>query len=183
VIGFLRFIGTMNAAVWFGGAVFFTFAAAPVFFSPAMLDIFGGRDHPLARAWAGQAAQLVLGAYFRVSLVCAGVAVAHVVADWLYTGRRCGRLVGGWLVVLVALTLLGGFWLQPKLSALHVERYGTRSTPEQREVATASFKRWHGVSQALNFLVLFGLAAHLWKVVNPPDSVRFVGATSPFRAC
>ena len=82
---------------------------------------------------------------------------------------------------LLALTLLGGFWLQPKLSALHMERYGARSTVEQKEAATRAFKRWHGVSQALNFLALLGLAAHLWKVVNPPDTVRFVGATSPIR--
>lgn len=181
VIGFLRFIGVMNAAVWFGGAVFFTFAAAPNFFSPEMLDLFGGRDHPYARAWSGQAAQLVLRSYFHVSLVCALVAVAHLFAEWLYTGRRCGRLIVALLAAMLALTLLGGFWLQPKLKALHIERYGTRSTPEQKEAATTSFKRWHGVSQAMNFLLLLGLTAYLWKVVNPPDSVRFVGATSPFR--
>jgi Domain of unknown function (DUF4149) len=171
----------MNAAVWFGGAVFFTFAAAPNFFSPEMLDLFGGRDHPYARAWSGQAAQLVLRSYFHTSLVCALVAVAHFAVEWLYTGRRLGRLLAGLLAGMLVLTLLGGFWLQPKLKALHIERYGVRSTPEQKDAAIRSFKRWHGVSQGLNFLLLIGLAAHLWKVVNPPDSVRFVGATSPFR--
>jgi hypothetical protein len=177
----MRFIGTMNAAVWFGGAVCFTFAAAINFFSPEMLDCFGGRDHPHARAWAGQAAQLYFKSYFHVSLVCALVAVSHLFAEWLYTGRRCGRLTPALLAALLALTLLGGFWLQPKLKGLHIERYGVRSTPEQKEVAARGFKRWHGVSQGMNFLLLLGLAAHLWKVVNPPDSVRFVGAASPFR--
>jgi hypothetical protein len=180
VIGFLRLIGILNAAVWFGGAVFFTFAAAPNFFSPEMLDIFGGRNHPYARAWAGQAAQLFLRSYFHLSLVCGIVAGLHLFAGWLYTGRRSGRLAVGLLAGLLALTLAGGFWLQPKLSRLHRERYGLQSSPEQKEAAARSFKRWHAVSQALNFLVLAGLAVHLWKVVNPPDSVRFVAA-SPFR--
>jgi len=182
VIGILRFIGIMNAAVWFGGAVFFTFGAAPKFFSLEMLDIFGGRENPLARFWAGRAAQLVLQSYFHVSLVCALVAIAHIFGVWLYSGRRCGRVMGALLGCLLVATLAGGYWLQPKLSRLHLERYSTSSTPEQKEAATMTFKRWHGVSQGLNFLVLIGLGVHVWKVVNPPDTVRFVGATSPFRS-
>ena len=38
----LRFIGVMNAALWFGAALFFTFAIAPAFSSPEMKRLLGG---------------------------------------------------------------------------------------------------------------------------------------------
>src|SRR5258707_1085627 len=106
----------MNAAVWFGGLVFFTLSTGPAFFSPEMLDLFGGRTHPNARAFAGQAAQVVLSRYFVMQQFCATIAVIHLLAEWLYTGRKPRKFTGSLLGFALAAALVGGWWLQPKLS-------------------------------------------------------------------
>src|SRR5678816_4102246 len=59
VLGFLRIIAIINAAVWFGSIVFFTFAAGPAFFTDEMIRLLG-------KAHAGAAAQLVVHRYFIV---------------------------------------------------------------------------------------------------------------------
>lgn len=181
VLGLLRFVGVMNAAIWFGGLVFFTLAVGPAFFTPQMLDVFGGRDHPYARAWAGQSAQVVLVRYFLMQQICAAVAMIHLLGEWLYTGRRPRRFIGTLLGAALAVVLLGGWWLQPKLSALHVIRYGTRSTAEQRVEAARSFRLWHGVSQVMNLLLLAGVGVYFWRTINPAEDLRFVGSSKSIR--
>jgi len=42
VLGFLRIIALLNAAVWFGSIIFFTFAAGPAFFTDDMIQLLGG---------------------------------------------------------------------------------------------------------------------------------------------
>lgn len=182
VIGFLRLVGVFNAAIWFGGVVFLTLFGAPAFFSPEMLNIFGGESHPYARAWAGKAVQVLFDRYLLMQQICAGIAMAHLLAEWLYTGRRPRRMIGWLLGGLLAVALLGGWWLQPKLSMLHVTRYGVRSSPEQRAEAARSFKFWHGVSQVVNLFVLAGVGIYFWSAVNPPEDLRFVGAKQPYRS-
>ena len=68
VIGPLRFIGMLNAAVWLGAVIFFTFVAAPAFFSQEMLSF-------LPRSYAGAAAQVVIKRLFTLHEVC-GVIVS-----------------------------------------------------------------------------------------------------------
>ena len=50
VTGFLRFIGVANAAIWFGSAIFFTFAAGPAFFTTEMVHIIPPPYNGLAEA-------------------------------------------------------------------------------------------------------------------------------------
>jgi hypothetical protein len=71
---------------------------------------------------------------------------------------------------------VGGYWLQPKLKALHVTKYGVNTAPEIREAAGRAFKAWHGVSQVVNVLVVGGLAVYLWRAANPSDPTRFVSS-------
>src|SRR5580765_3504068 len=97
VLGFLRSIAIVNAAVWFGSIIFFTFAAGPAFFSDEMI-------HLLGRPHAGAAAQVIVHRYFLVQQWCAAIAIAHLIAEWLYTGRPFHRLI---LLLLMALFLIG----------------------------------------------------------------------------
>jgi hypothetical protein len=80
------------------------------------------------------------------------------------------------LVALCAAALIGGYWLQPKLKALHATKYGANTRPEIRETANRSFRAWHGVSQVVNLLLVGGLATYLWRAANPSDPTRFVSA-------
>jgi hypothetical protein len=188
VILALRFIGFINAAIWLGGAIFFTFGVAPVFFSGEIKVIEAqGRLHPF---YAGAIAQLVLHRYFSLYYLCGAIAVAHQFAEWVYLGRGLHRLTMGVLVALLAVGCIGGLWLQPKLKHLHLIKYGmtaeyTRAAPPfpdaERIAAQKSFSVWHGVAQALNLVGLAGLIFYSWRVAHPADNLRVL-STPKFRS-
>jgi len=169
----------MNAAVWFGAAIFFTFATAPVLFTPETKRLVG-------EAQAGIVAQMVLTRYFALQYWCGSIALIHQLAEWVYLGKTLQKVTIGILLGTFALALIGGLWLQPKLQKLHQTRYGYVKTAQgyakketsatQQAQAGKAFAAWHGVSMVINVLVLGGLALFLWRVANPTDGPRFVPA-------
>ena len=170
VVGVLRFIGLVNAAVWFGGLVFFTLAVGPAFFSESMLALLG-RPH------AGAAAQIVLSKYFSLQIWCAVIAIAHLIAEWLYTARPFQRFALLLLMGLFTIALLGGFVLQPKMKDLHLRMYAVQSTEDVRTSADRAFKILHGTSMVLNLLVISGVLVYLWHVAKPVNTTRFASVT------
>ena len=173
MIGFLRFVGILNAAVWFGTAIFFTFGAGLAPFSQEMKSLLGPNNYPY---FSGAIAQILIARYFHFQLACGMVAVLHLLAEWLYLGKYPQKLQVGLLIGLASAALIGGYWLQPKLKALHATKYGLNTRPEIREAAARSFRAWHGVSQVVNLLMVGGLAVYLWRAANPSDPTRFVSA-------
>lgn len=177
MLSFLRFFGVTVAAVWFGATVFFTCFAGPAFFSDAMKTL-------IPPPYNGAVAQLVLGRYFILHYLCGFLALAHLGVEWMYSGRVPARvtvwLVGGAL----GLSLFGGLWLQPKLKLLHelkyADQYRRAATPLQREAAAKDFGTWHGVSQAMNLLILAALWLYLARVIQPGESPRFVSPINKF---
>ena len=166
----LRFVGVLNAAVWIGAAIFFTFVAAPAFFSPEMKQLLGP-------AYSGAAAQIVVKRYFVFHLVCSTVAIAHLVLEWLYSGRPLHRWLLYLLLGIFAAALLGGFVLEPKMKQLHYVMYARGVTPAQQAQARSTFGLLHGLSQVGNLAVLAGLLANFWQVNNPNTPIRFFSAT------
>jgi hypothetical protein len=173
MIGLLRFIGLVNAALWLGSALFFTFVAGPAFFSDDMYRI-------VTKPYAGLVAQLVISRLFVLHYVCGGIAVLHLVAEFIYLGRPIDRIIALLLVFLLSFSLLGGLWLQPRLRALYAVKIGPGFSQVQRDAAAKSFGPWHGVSQAANLLVLAGLVAYFWLNCNATAAPRFV-STGKFR--
>jgi hypothetical protein len=173
VIGLVRFVGILNAAVWFGTAIFFSFGVGWVPFSQDMKNLLGPANYPY---FSGAIAQLLIARYFAFQAGCALVAVLHLLAEWLYLGKHPQKLQLGLLAGLVTIVLVGGFWLQPKLKALHATKYAVNARPEVRETASHSFRAWHGASQVINLLMVGGLGAYLWRAANPLDQTRFVSA-------
>ena len=173
MIGFLRFVGVLNAAVWFGSAIFFTFGVGRAPFSPEMKGLLGANNFPY---FSGAIAQILIARYFHFQLACAAVAIVHLLAEWLYLGKSLRRFRTGLVAALCAAVLLGGYWLQPRLKGLHAVKYGVNNRLEIREAAARSFRTWHGVSQVINLLAVGGLAVYLWRVANPSDPTRFVSA-------
>lgn len=173
VIGFLRFVGILNAAVWFGAAVFFTLGAGPATLSEQMKDLLGPKNYPYYSVAVGQ---IIAARYFHLELACSVVAVLHVTAEWLYLGKVPQKVWRGLLVGLVAANLVGGVWLQPRLKALHHIRYSMAAQPERRQAANSSFRTWQSVNDVFNVALVGGLALYLWRVANPSDPARFVSA-------
>jgi hypothetical protein len=171
VILFLRLIAVLNAALWFGAGLFFTFAVAPAIFTPEMKRLFG-------EAWVGVIAQMIIARFFVLQYWCAAIALVHQMAEWVYLGRALQRVTVGLLLGLFGLALFGGLWLQPKLKKLHQIKYGRAElyAPAQKARAAASFRVWHGVSQVTNLLALGGLGWYVWRMTNPSEGPRFVRA-------
>lgn len=159
----------LNAAIWLGTALFYTVSVAPALVSRDMLTLLG-KNFPF---YSGSVSQIVRTHYFYWHTGCALIALAHLLVEWLYLGRALHRMWSGLLATLLALGLFGSFWLSPKLTKLHPERY-LNVRPADREAAGKSFHLWHGVFQAINVLMIGGVAVYFWRATNPPDALRFV---------
>jgi glycerol-3-phosphate acyltransferase PlsY len=173
VIGFLRFLGILNVGVWLGGAVFFTFGAALAIFSQETQNLLGPKNYSY---FSGAIAQIVVARYFRLQMVCCVIALLHVLAEWLYCGKTPRKMRVSLLIGLVTISLFGDFGLQPILKKLREVKYSATATAAQREAASRSFGAWHGISQAVNLLMLAGLTLYLWRLTNPPEEPRFLNA-------
>jgi hypothetical protein len=182
--GILRFVGIMNAAIWLGGSVFFTFVAGQVPFSPEMKELLarlGPANATFSGYLAGAIAQIGISRFFTFQLICGTVALAHLAAEWLYQ-ERSGRKFLIWLVlILLGAALVGDFGLQPKMKRLHAIKYAQNYPPAQREAAARSFGMWHGISMTLNLFMLGGLIVYTLNMSRPPETARFV-RTTQFRS-
>lgn len=157
----MRFAGLLTVAVWLGATVFLTFGAGPAFFSPAMLEI-------MPRYHAGRAAQVVLESFFTFQLICSWLAALLMIVDWATTGRLPKRWAIGLLAFLLGLILVGGTVIQPRLRGWHAIMYAPNTSVEEKAAASAHFRRWHGVSQVGNVIVLAGVVVYFWTLTAPP---------------
>ncbi|MGA2176919.1 MAG: DUF4149 domain-containing protein [Verrucomicrobiota bacterium] len=160
----LRFVGILNAAVWCGSAIFLTIAL-PAIFSPELKKAFSAPG-------VGFVAQAVVARFFILQYCCGTIALAHLAAQWLYGGHPPLRWNLRLVIALLSLALAGGLWAQPKMQNLHREKYFGRTVARQAEAAR-SFALWHGVSEAVNVLVIGGLVVYLWRVSAPTEHARF----------
>jgi len=176
LIGLLRFVGLLNAAVWFGAAFFFVFFAEPATTgSEAIKNLLGPASYPY---FSVAISQIVASRFFALFLVCAVLAMLHMFAEWLYFGKSPQRL---WLILVLALFLGGllqNYAIQPKLKSLLLLQYARNSLPELREPAARSYRVWHIVYNGLNVILVGSLAIYLWRVANPSNEMRFVGASN-----
>ena len=159
-------VAALNAAVWLGGAVFFTFIAGPAFFSPAL-------DPILPKPEDGIAARYLIGKFTTFQIACASIALGTMVIGWRWYARRFRApqaLVLGTVILLIGVSMV---WIMPKLDALHHAKYadhfGLNITDEAQKAAAKQFGPLHGLSQAGNLLVLLGLTAQFiltWRLAT-----------------
>jgi hypothetical protein len=157
----LRVLNLLAVAVWLGATVFLTFGVGPALFSPAMLQV-------IPKYHAGRAAQIFFASFFEFQLACGGLAAVLLAVDWAATGRRPRAWTGVLLAGLLGLVLLGGLGLQPRLNGWHAVMYAPNTSVEQKTEAQAQFRRWHGISQVGNLLVLAGVLVYFCQLSVPP---------------
>jgi hypothetical protein len=162
VSGFLRSIGIINAAIWFGAGIFFAAGILPAVFSQEMRGLFHESAYPY---YSGAVALALFHRFFDLQYICGAVALLHLLAEKIYTGRRLPRAGTILVLALFALGLAGGLWLLPHMEHLRQVMY-TGASPELREQARHSFGLWHGLSQCVNLLLLIGLFAHLLRMAQ-----------------
>jgi hypothetical protein len=168
VLVVLRVIGTFNAAIWLGSALFFTFGIAPATFSAEMKRIFN--DY-----YTGVIAQHLIGRFFAVSLICGIIALAHFFAEMIYSGRPFRRFTFGLIILMLGLGLAGQKIFAPKIREVHQIKY-RGPTEEQRAAAAKQLSRLHAVSMSGNLISLIALVIYTWRVTNPSDQTRFLSA-------
>ena len=171
VIGFLRFMGMLNAAIWLGAAAFCTLGVLPVVNSQTMMTLLGQTYFPYLSVAIGQ---LIIARLFSWQIFFAIIAWLHLVLEWLYLGRTPRRFWVTLLTMLFCLSLMGGLWLSPKLSGLHRIQHAANAPTANRELAAKSFRVWEGVFQALNVLLIAGVGAYFWRLTTSEDAPRFV---------
>jgi hypothetical protein len=173
----LRFIGVMNAAVWFGAAVFYTFGVVPAFSSPEMKRLLSGD------LYSGAAAHIVTHPYWAVYYWCGGVAIFHQLAEWVYLSRPLKSVVTYLLGMIFIIGLTSGLFLQPRLEKLYAQKFPrpgqAAPTPEQWAAAEKSYSGWRTTTQVLNLLALAGLSVFTWQTIYSGNGTRF--APSKFR--
>jgi len=160
VVPVLRFIGLLNAAVWLGAMVFFTAVVGPTFFSPevkAMITV------PLA----GATAQIMVGHYMVLQQWCAGIALVHLMAEWLYFGRLNSKASLWILLFCLGVSLIGGKLMIPKMREYHLIKYAVQPiSAERRGAAERNFSILHATSQITNLLALAGVLFYYWRLSN-----------------
>jgi len=139
----------------------------PAVFSPELKRL-------LTEPGVGFAAEAVVSRFFVLQYWCGSIALAHLLAEWLYGGHRVRRLNLALVLGLLAFALAGGLWAQPKMRTLHELKYFGKNA-EQQTQAKKDFALWHGAAESVNLLVIGGLIIYLWRVSGPPESPRFGG--------
>lgn len=174
----LRFIGVMNAAVWFGAAIFFTLAVVPAFASPEMTRLLGGD------LYSGAAANIVASRYWAIFYWCGSIAFFHQLAEWVYLSRPLKSLVTYLLIGVFTIGLAGGLILQPRLNKLYAQKYvppGSAGPSPEQLAAAKSYSAWKTTTRFLNFLALAGLTVFTWQTIHVGNNgTRF--APSKFRS-
>lgn len=170
-MGLVRYIGLANAAVWFGATVFFTVGAGPALFSDEMRRLLGEGNFPY---FSGAIAQVVMARLIRLQIVCAGIAVIHLLVEWAWLRRPLRRVETYSLLLLVGLTLAAAFVWQPEIRRLHRMKYAVNLTVAQRESAAQQLRLWHASAQGANLFLLVGLGFYLARMARPAEGPRFV---------
>lgn len=173
VIGFLRLVGLINAAVWFGAAFFFAFGVGPGATSAQMRELIGANNFPYYSEAIGN---IFAQRFFHLYSACSVVGLGYLAAEWLYFGKYPPRRWLGLVLALVVLGLARGYGVQPALNKLKAVEHGRASRLEERQAAARAFQSWNFIARSLDILLAAGLGVYLWRVGNPAESTRFVGA-------
>ena len=120
--------------------------------------------------------QIIMARYFIFLYLAAAIALLHLLAEWLYMGRPTRKFSLVLLAGLLALVLIGGVWVEPRLKKLHATRYAANMQPDQREAAAKSFRLWQVGSQVIDLAMIAGLVVYVWRIANPSDAPRFISS-------
>lgn len=141
----LRYVYVLALVVWLGGTLTIGGVVAPAAF--AALE---AQDPAAGRALAAGVVGAVLARFHPITYLALGTLLVTLVSMKLVGPRPPGFgvrlfLVGG----LLAVSLVGGLWVDPQIAALRSQIGAPVHTLEQADPRRARFGRLHGLSTAL----------------------------------
>jgi glycerol-3-phosphate acyltransferase PlsY len=169
----LRTIHVLALGMWFGGAAFFNFFAAPAIFASFKDVVHAGKSDRtadvtiiaadasqkekdnLANALAGSAVGPVFPRYFGMQAICGFAALATALAWWKVSDERRVHRRRVLVIGLALVTVAIGWPLSNYVSELRPLRFSANA--EIAEAAARDFGSWHLVSLFLSFVTV-GLA-------------------------
>lgn len=167
VITFLRLAGLTTAAVWLGGTVFFMLAMDPLLGSSEWIRLLG----PLH---AGEVSVQGIERFHLFMVLGAGLALVHLLAEWLYSGRNLDVRLLALLLVLLALGSTGRLYLAPKCRQANLKAYLGPDRQVQRQALSAGQKQaeqslavWHGVLVVVHVIALSGVVLYFLYQASP----------------
>ncbi len=136
---FAEMIYRLAIALWVGGNALFTLVLTPLLFKTETRDT------------AGRIVGTFFPGYFRWGLACGGIALF---CRLLSRGRGID-LAAGILMVMLALTAVQSYYVEPRAAAIKREIVSFETTPKDHPLRK-EFSKLHGVSAVCNLIVLGG---------------------------
>ena len=130
----------------------------------------------LPQSHAGRALQIISERFFALQYWCGGIALVHLLTEWLYSGKPLRPWTLYLVLGAVALAVVGGSWLEPKVKKLHLDVYGVRSTVQQREQSRRPLVVWRDVLGVIQYLTMIGPFIHLLQVTSAGGAPRLLNA-------
>jgi hypothetical protein len=128
----------LSITFWTGGITLFTFILTPVLFKS------------LSRDQAGQIVGILFPGYFRWGLACGAIALAGRLV--MRTGQPVPIIL---LVIMLALTSVQAFYIEPQAAALKRQIPSFETTPKEHPLRR-EFSKLHGISASCNLAVVAG---------------------------
>ena len=126
-------------ACWVGGATLFTFVLTPTIFKSFNRDMAGG------------IVGVLFPGYFRWGLACGVLALVTL----FFSANRHRAASGIIIAIMLAITLVQAFVIEPKAAALKKEIPSFETTPTDHPLRV-QFRKLHGVSAVINLAVIGG---------------------------
>lgn len=127
-------------ACWVGGATLFTFILTPTIFKSFNRDMAGGIVGEL------------FPGYFKWGLVCGVVALTTIFLTSTVKHKTIAAVI---IAVMIAITSVQAFVIEPKAAALKKEIPSFETTPKD-DPLRIEFRKLHGVSAVSNLVVIAG---------------------------
>jgi hypothetical protein len=128
----------LSITFWTGGITLFTFILTPVLFKS------------LSRDQAGQIVGILFPGYFRWGLACGVIALASKLVM-----RTCAPVPVVLLIIMMALTSVQAFYIEPRAAALKRQIPSFETTPKEHPLRR-EFSKLHGISASCNLAVVAG---------------------------
>ncbi|MDG1892153.1 MAG: hypothetical protein P8L18_12655 [Verrucomicrobiota bacterium] len=164
----LRIIGIVNAALWFGSALFYIGCVRAEFQSDAMLKLL---PPPFAEA----AMHLILSGYLSLLLICSVIAVLQLWAEQWYTGRPVFRIRISMLLFMVFLAALLKFGIFPAMKNQHLRAYQPSAIAADAKEGMRTYRRLKIGFHCLHLFHIFGALSHVWYVSQSKSGYKLLG--------